>query len=75
MVDTTIDTPHGPHPIQKSGSVTVPVDLQIAIGLEKGQKVFWILNPDMPGTLVLIPASIMSRAMPGLVEDLRTLGS
>lgn len=65
---------YGPNPVQKTGTVTVPRDLLREIGVEAGDRVHWALNPDMPGTLVLIPAAMIARAMPGALESLRKVG-
>jgi hypothetical protein len=33
--------------------------------------IHWALNPDMAGTLVLIPAAMVVRAMPDILESLK----
>jgi hypothetical protein len=71
VVDASAATVHGPHPVQKSGTVTVPRELLREVGLDFGDRVHWILNPDLPGTLVLVPSAMLERAMPGLVDALR----
>jgi hypothetical protein len=73
-VDPAIDVFYGPNPIQTSGTVTVPRDLKREIGLEPGSRVHWALNPDIPGTLILVPATLLSRAMPSALDALRPLG-
>lgn len=66
---------YGPSPIQKTGTVSVPRALLEEIGVVAGDgKVLWALNPDMPGTLVLIPATLMAQAMPGALASLRRAG-
>jgi hypothetical protein len=70
-VDASADVLYGPNPLQKSGTVTVPRGLLREIGVEIGDDVHWMLNPDIPGTLVLIPAAMVSRTMPDLVKLLR----
>ena len=70
-MDASIDVLHGPNPIQKSGAVTVPTLLLKEIGVELGDRVHWMLNPDMPGTLVMVPAAMTARAMPTLVKALK----
>ena len=62
-MDIAVDVPYGPHPLQKIGTVTVPRELTDAIGLQRGEKVHWALNPHMPGTLVLIPSAQVGRVM------------
>jgi len=71
VVDPSIDVLYGPNPVQKTGTVTVPKPLLAEIGVEPGEKVHWFLNPDIPGTLVLVPASVVARVTPGLVDLLR----
>jgi len=74
-VDPAIDALYGPYPIgKKTGTVTVPLELLREIGVERGQKVQWILNPDMPGTLILIPAAMIARAMPSIIATLKGQG-
>lgn len=72
LVDPSVDVLYGPNPVQKTGTVTVPKPLLDEIGLAPGEKVHWLLNPDIPGTLLLIPASLVARTTPGLVDMLRS---
>jgi bifunctional DNA-binding transcriptional regulator/antitoxin component of YhaV-PrlF toxin-antitoxin module len=51
-----VDVPYGPHPIQKIGTVTVPKELQKAIGIEPGAQIHWFLSREIPGTLMLVPS-------------------
>ena len=71
VVDPSVDVLYGPNPVQKTGTVTVPKPLLDEIGVAPGEKVHWLLNPDIPGTLILIPAGMVARVTPGLVELLR----
>jgi hypothetical protein len=72
MVDPTIDVVYGPHPVQNTGTVTVPRDLLREVGVEPGNdKVHWALNPDIPGTLLLIPAKLLARTTDATLELLR----
>lgn len=48
---------HGPHEITKSGQVSVPKDLRDEVRIGTKEQVYFALNPDQPGTLLLIPAS------------------
>jgi hypothetical protein len=75
-VDDSEDVLHGPNPLQKSGAVTVPAPLLRAVGLDAlaRDRVHWMLNPDMPGTLVLVPTRLVEQAMPSVVKELRRLG-
>jgi hypothetical protein len=74
LVDPALDTPYGPYVIQKIGTVSVPKELQAEVGIGPGGRVHWVMNPDMPGTLVLVPSGLMARAMPDLLERLRHVG-
>ncbi len=71
VVDPSADVLYGPNPVQKTGTVTVPKQLLDEIGVAPGERVHWLLNPDIPGTLLLIPASVVARVTPGLVDLLR----
>jgi bifunctional DNA-binding transcriptional regulator/antitoxin component of YhaV-PrlF toxin-antitoxin module len=73
-VDPSVDVLHGPNPLQRSGTVTVPKELLREIGVEAGDRVHWMLNPDMPGTLVLVPAAMVGRIMPDLIAALKQAG-
>ena len=65
---------YGPNPIQKTGSVTVPRELMSELGLELGDRVHWALNPELPGTLLLIPSKMVARSMADLLDSLRNVG-
>jgi hypothetical protein len=76
VVDPGLDIFHGPHPVgAKSGTITVPRDLLHEIGMEPGDKAQWALNPDIPGTLVLIPAAQMARLTAEILSRLREMGT
>jgi hypothetical protein len=71
-VDPSTDVLYGPNPVQKTGTVTVPRQPLREIGVEGGEdQVHWALNPDVPGTLLLIPAKLLARAMPDMLKALR----
>lgn len=70
-MEPSADVLYGPNPIQKPGTVTVPKDLLREIGVAPGDRVHWALNPEVPGTLVLVPSVQVSRAMPTILEALR----
>ena len=57
--------------MQKTGTVSVPADLLREVGVEGGQRVHWMLNPDLPGTLVLLPSTMVNRVMPEITKALR----
>ena len=52
--------PDGPRKLQGKGLVTIPEHLQRAVGLQLGDDVWLVVNPDKPGTLVVIPANVMA---------------
>ena len=71
-MDSSLNVFYGPNPIQKTGTVTVPRELLREIGVEPGRdRVHWALNPDIEGTLILIPAALQARAMEGAFKALR----
>jgi hypothetical protein len=71
-VDPSVDVLYGPNPVQKTGTVTIPRDLLREIGVEPGVgHVHWALNPDLPGTLALIPSAMVARSMPATFDGLR----
>lgn len=73
-MDAAVDVLHGPHNLQKTGSVTVPKALLREVGLDRltgDDAVHWMLNPDIPGTLVLVPSVLVARTMPDVVKSLR----
>ena len=73
-MDPAADTLYGPYPIQKIGTVTVPRGLLQEIGIDRGSEVHWALNPDLPGTLILIPKGMIAGAMPGIIAALKGTG-
>ena len=75
MVDPAANVFYGPHKVQSSGTISIPRELLRELNLEAGtDQAHWALNPDVPGTLVLIPASLLTRTMRGTFDLLRTEG-
>jgi antitoxin component of MazEF toxin-antitoxin module len=74
-VDPGVDVLYGPNPLQKSGTVTIPRELLREVGLEFGDKVHWVLNPDIPGTLVLIPSMLLGRSMDEVLKAIRRIAT
>ena len=70
-MDPGVDVLYGPNPLQKSGTVTIPREFLREVGLEFGDKVHWVLNPDIPGTLVLIPSKLLGRSMDAVLAGIR----
>ena len=57
MVDPPV--PEGPTKLGDKGQITVPKALRAALGLHPGSQVWVSLNPDRPGTLVVLPREVM----------------
>ena len=75
MVDASLDVPYGPHPVNgKSGTVTLPTQLRRVLNLELGGDAHWFLNPDIPGTVILVPSRDLARATEALLTRLRETG-
>jgi bifunctional DNA-binding transcriptional regulator/antitoxin component of YhaV-PrlF toxin-antitoxin module len=70
-VDPSVDVPYGPHPLQKIGTVTVPKELQRAIGIEAGEQLHWFLSREIPGTLLLVPSVHLARVTEEIYRALR----
>jgi hypothetical protein len=75
MVDPALDVPYGPHPVNgKSGTITLPAPLRSILGLELGGEAHWFLNPDIPGTVILIPSRDVARVTSELLSRIRDSG-
>lgn len=66
-----MDIPHGPRAILAKGQVTLPKELLDKVELAVGDQVYVALNPDVAGTLVLVPALMLERVFPDVIELLR----
>jgi bifunctional DNA-binding transcriptional regulator/antitoxin component of YhaV-PrlF toxin-antitoxin module len=73
-VDAEIDVLDGPHRVQQNGNIGIPKLLRQAIGLEVGKNCHWMLNPHMPGTLVLVPSAQVARAMGEIAQAIADKG-
>lgn len=60
MVDGDAIVPSGPRKIGAKNQVSVPGELLTAIGAEVGDDVFFVLNPDRPGTILIMPRALMA---------------
>jgi bifunctional DNA-binding transcriptional regulator/antitoxin component of YhaV-PrlF toxin-antitoxin module len=49
--------PHGPRKIGAKNQVAVPAELLEAIGAQVGDGLWFAINPDRPGTLVVLSRS------------------
>lgn len=77
-MDPQLDALHGPSPVQKNGLVSVPRPLLRAVGIEPtegGHMVHWMLYPEIPGTILLIPSSLVARAQDDVLDALKRASS
>ena len=51
--------PTGPRKVTAKNQVSIPDDLLKAIGVLEGESLWVMLNPDRPGTLVVMPREVM----------------
>lgn len=51
--------PHGPRRVAPKNQVSLPAELLGAVGVSIGDNVWVALNPDRPGTLIVIPQTLM----------------
>lgn len=52
--------PSGPRKIAAKNQISIPSEYLAEIGVRVGDDVFIAVNPDRPGTLVIIPRLLMS---------------
>ncbi|MGI9119296.1 MAG: AbrB/MazE/SpoVT family DNA-binding domain-containing protein [Acidimicrobiales bacterium] len=52
--------PSGPRKVTPKNQVSIPGELLDAIGAEVGDEVFFVLNPDRPGTILILPRALMA---------------
>ena len=50
--------PDGPRKIGERNQVTLPADQLAAIGVSPGDHVWVVINPDRPGTLVVLSRAV-----------------
>lgn len=75
-MDPSADVFYGPNPVQRTGAVTVPKELLREIGVQGGEdKVHWALNPEVPGTLIMVPDALFARITAGALDLLRSAGT
>ena len=55
-----VDIPQGPRKIGPKNQISIPAELLEGIGLAQGGEVFLAPNPDIPNTLLIIPAELFS---------------
>lgn len=60
VVDGQAIAPSGPRKIGPRHQVCVPSELLEAIGAQVGDDLFFVLNPDRPGTILLLPRGLMA---------------
>jgi hypothetical protein len=74
-VDRELDVLWGPKPVQSNGNVSVPRELLRELGVEPGEhRVHFALNPDMPGTLLVIPSRHLAEVLPETLDRLKSIG-
>jgi hypothetical protein len=73
-VDEEVGALDGPHRVQSNGNIGIPKLLREAIGLEAGNSCHWMLNPHVPGTLLLIPSKQVARASEEIVSGITEKG-
>jgi hypothetical protein len=75
-VDPSLESLHGPIHLQSNGTLTIPAALRRELGLDDDQgQVHMCLNPSLPGTLILLPSRLVSRAMPEILKAIEDLSS
>lgn len=52
--------PSGPGKVGAKNQVSVPAEMLEAIGVQVGEDVVFVLNPDRPGTILIMPRSLMA---------------
>ena len=52
--------PSGPRKVGAKNQVAVPGEMLKAIGVQVGEEVFFVLNPDRPGTILIMPRALMA---------------
>jgi antitoxin component of MazEF toxin-antitoxin module len=53
--------PHGPHRIGQNRQVALPADLMKSVDLRPGDSVYLQANPDVRGTLLVVPMELATR--------------
>jgi antitoxin component of MazEF toxin-antitoxin module len=56
-----VHAPYGPHRIGQNRQVALPADLMKLVDLQPGDQVYLQVNPDVEGTLVVIPVEVAAR--------------
>jgi hypothetical protein len=55
-----MDTPYGPHKLTGKRQLALPKELADKLRLEVGDRIYFLENPDLPGTILVIPIELMS---------------
>ncbi len=53
--------PYGPHRIGQNRQVALPAELMKAVDLQPGDAVYLQANPDVPGTVLIVPVEMATR--------------
>jgi antitoxin component of MazEF toxin-antitoxin module len=56
-----VHSPYGPHRVGQNRQIALPADLMKLVRLEPGDQVYLQVNPELPGTLIVIPVEIATR--------------
>lgn len=56
-----MSSPRGPHRIGQNRQVAIPADLMKMVDLRPGDEVYLQINPDLEGTLLVVPAEVATR--------------
>lgn len=55
-----VDTPYGPHKITGNRQLALPKELADRLHLDVGDRVYFLANPDLPGTVLIVPVEMIS---------------
>ena len=55
-----VDTPYGPHKLTGKRQLALPKELADRLHLDIGDRIYFLENPDIPGTILIIPIEMMS---------------
>lgn len=73
-MDTPGSSSDGPRAITAKNQLVIPPELLEQVGLSIGDKVHLVLNDDLPGTIVIMPAKLFNQAVDEGLRVLRDKG-
>jgi bifunctional DNA-binding transcriptional regulator/antitoxin component of YhaV-PrlF toxin-antitoxin module len=59
-VDGDAILPSGPRKVGAKNQVAVPAEMLEAIGVQVGEEVVFVVNPDRRGTILIMPRALMA---------------